>query len=243
MTSASPSDASPDRQRDPTRALPDTRVTYTAGELHESDLAATPLDQFRRWYADAADATARGLMVEPNAMTLATGGHRPEARTVLLKDVDGRGFAFFTNLSSRKATAIAQRAEVALLFPWVPLQRQVAVLGTAQPLDRDQVASYFRSRPYGSRIGAVVSRQSRPAASRDEIEAAAAELMTRYPDTGSPDDVPVPEGWGGFRVRAVEVEFWQGRPSRLHDRLAYVADGGPASLDDAAAWRVERRWP
>jgi pyridoxamine 5'-phosphate oxidase len=229
---------------DPTDALADTRVTYTAGELHEADLAPTPLAQFRRWYADAVTATADGRLVEPNAMTLATAGDRPTARTVLLKDVDGRGFAFFTNLSSRKASSIAARPEVALLFPWVSLQRQVAVLGRAEPLGRAAVAEYFRSRPYGSRIGALASRQSEPAASRQEIDDAAAELARRHPDTGSPHDVPVPDGWGGYRVRAVEVEFWQGRPSRLHDRLAYVAiDGSPAALDDAAGWRVERRWP
>lgn len=236
-------DAPPEASADPTEALPDTRVAYTAGELHEADLAPTPLDQFRRWYADAVAAAAGGRLAEPNAMTLATAGDRPEARTVLLKDVDGRGFAFFTNLTSRKAAAIAGRPEVALLFPWVPLQRQVAVLGTAEPLDRDQVEEYFRSRPYGSRIGAVVSRQSEVAGSRGEIDTVAAAVAARYPDTGSPDDVPVPEGWGGYRVLPVEVEFWQGRPSRLHDRLVYVADGGPARLDDTAGWRVERRWP
>jgi pyridoxamine 5'-phosphate oxidase len=240
VTSGTPSEA----PSGPTDALADTRVTYMAGELHESDLAPTPLEQFRRWYADAVVAASDGRLVEPNAMTLATAGDRPTARTVLLKDVDGRGFAFFTNLSSRKAVSIAARPEVALLFPWVPLQRQVAVLGAAEPLDRAAVAEYFRSRPYGSRIGALASRQSRPAASRAEIESAAADLAARYPDTGSPDDVPVPDGWGGYRVRAIEVEFWQGRPSRLHDRLAYVAiDSRGAALDDAAGWRVERRWP
>ncbi|MGF1663211.1 MAG: pyridoxamine 5'-phosphate oxidase [Kineosporiaceae bacterium] len=226
--------------------LAGTRVAYTSGTLSEADLAPSPLEQFERWYADARRAAGDGRLVEPNAMTLATAGADglPAARTVLLKGVGSLGFEFFTHLSSRKARAIRERGGVALLLPWVPLQRQVAVLGSAEELPRDRVAEYFRSRPYGSRIGALTSRQSEVVASRAEIDAAAAATSARYPDTGSPDDVPVPDGWGGYRVRPVEVEFWQGRASRLHDRLVFLARSGrPASLDDPAAWRVERRWP
>jgi pyridoxamine 5'-phosphate oxidase len=230
----------------PFDGLAGTRVAYTAGALSEDDLAPGPLEQFERWYDDARRAAAEGRLVEPNAMTLATAGAdgSPAARTVLLKGVGAGGFEFFTNLSSRKARAIRERGRVALLLPWVPLQRQVAVLGIAEDLPRDRVAEYFRSRPYGSRIGALASRQSEVAVLRAEIDDAAAAAAAQYPDTGSPDDVPVPEGWGGYRVRPVEVEFWQGRASRLHDRLVYVARAGrPALLDDPAAWRVERRWP
>lgn len=226
--------------------LAGTRVAYTAGTLTEDDLAPTPLGQFERWFADARRAARDGRLVEPNAMTLATAGADgvPVARTVLLKGVADDGFEFFTDLASRKARAIRERGRVALLLPWIPLQRQVAVLGVAEELPRDRVAEYFRARPYGSRIGALAGRQSEVAVSRQEIDAAAATTAAAYPDTGSPDDVPVPAGWGGYRVRPVEVEFWQGRPSRLHDRLVFVARAGaPALLGDPAGWRVERRWP
>ena len=217
------------------------RVSYEAGALSEADLAATPLAQFETWYAAAA---AAGLP-EPNAMVVATvaADGLPATRTVLLKQADARGFVFFTNLASRKGGHIGETGRVALTFPWHGMQRQVAARGTAELLPRDEVAAYFRSRPWGSRVGAWASRQSQPVASRADVEARYAELAARWPDTGSPDDVPVPEHWGGYVVRPVEVEFWQGRPSRLHDRLVFVATAGLPALDDPAGWRVERRQP
>ena len=220
------------------------RVSYGEGSLAEADLAATPLAQLERWYADAVAAARAGVLAEPNAMVLATADAdgAPAVRTVLLKGMDAAGLRLFTNLGSRKARQVAVQPEVALLFGWHAMQRQVALRGRAEELGRAEVEAYFRSRPYGSRIGAWASTQSADAGGRAEIEARAEELARRFPDTGSDGDVPLPGHWGGFLVRPREVEFWQGRRSRLHDRLVFLADA-PAPLDDAAAWRVQRRWP
>lgn len=222
--------------------LADLRRSYTAGALDRDSLAATPGQQFRAWF-DAAAASA--LVVEPNAMVLATtdAATGPSARTVLLKGVDGQGFRFYTNLASRKARDLAGDARVALLFGWHPLQRQVAVRGRAEPLPRADVRAYFVSRPYGSRIGAWASRQSQAVADRSVLEQREAALRERWPDTGSEADVPLPEHWGGFVVRPREVEFWQGRESRLHDRLVFVARAATGRLDVAEDWDVERREP
>jgi pyridoxamine 5'-phosphate oxidase len=231
------------RETDPeTDGYATRRVSYEAGLLDEAHLAATPLAQFERWYADAS-----GVLVEANAMVLATVGAdgAPSARTVLLKQADGRGFVFYTNHSSRKGRDIdAGPGLVALVFPWHELQRQVVVRGVAERVGRAEAQEYFGSRPWGSRIGAWASRQSAPLTDRADLEARWARLAERWPDRGTPHDVPLPDHWGGYLVRAGDVEFWQGRPSRLHDRLAFVATPGSTSaLDGAGAWRVERRQP
>ncbi len=217
------------------------RVTYDAGTLEEADLAPTPLAQFRAWFDEAAASPA---VVEPNAVVVATAGpDGPSARTVLLKGLDGLGFRFYTGLGSRKGRDLAADPRAGLLFAWVPLQRQVHVRGPVEQLPREEVLAYFVSRPYGSRIGAWASEQSAPVAGREVLEEREAGLRRRWPDTGQDDDVPLPPRWGGFLVRAAEVELWQGRPSRLHDRLVYVARGATGRLDVAEDWRVERRQP
>lgn len=211
------------------------RLAYDRGTLVEADLAPDPLAQFRRWLADA---VAEGI-VEPNAMVLSTvsADGVPSARTVLLKDADARGFAFYTNLRSRKGREIEATRRASCVFPWLPLHRQVVVIGSAIEVPRAEAADYFASRPHGSRLGAWASRQSEVISDRAVLDERHADLLERF--TG---DVPLPDFWGGWIVVPDTVEFWQGRESRLHDRLRYrrVRDGG---LDDAGAWVVERLSP
>ncbi|MFJ7019808.1 pyridoxamine 5'-phosphate oxidase [Streptomyces sp. NPDC101117] len=226
----------PDASLDP--AAPDLdpaamRKHYRAEGLAERDLADGPVEQFARWFRQAA---AQAHLFEPNAMIVSTadGDGRPSARTVLLKQFDDRGFVFYTNYESRKARDLAENPYVSLLFPWHPMARQVIVTGVARRTGRDETAAYFRTRPHGSQLGAWASGQSSVIASRAELDASYAELAARYPEGA--EQVPVPPHWGGFRVAPSTVEFWQGRENRLHDRLRYVAepDGG---------WRVERLSP
>ncbi|MFI9305156.1 pyridoxamine 5'-phosphate oxidase [Streptomyces triculaminicus] len=212
------------------------RRHYEFEGIAEDELAPGPHRQFARWFAEA----AAGELHEPNAMVVSTAdaAGRPSSRTVLLKGYDERGFVFFTNYGSRKAREIAANPHVSLLFPWYPLARQVVVTGTADRVDPLETAVYFRSRPYGSQIGAWASEQSAVAASRADLDAAYARMAARFPE-GEP--VPVPPHWGGFRVTARTVEFWQGRANRLHDRLRYVRTGGEGEGD--SGWRVERLCP
>lgn len=208
------------------------REQYRSEGLSEAELAPDPYEQFAIWFAEV---FAAGLR-EPNAMVVSTADPdgRPSSRTVLLKGYDHRGFVFYTNYGSRKAADLARNPYVSLLFPWHPIGRQVIVAGTAERVDPAETAVYFHSRPRGSQLGAWASAQSAVVASREEIDAAYERLLARYPE-GEP--VPVPTGWGGYRVTAESVEFWQGRENRLHDRLRYVSEG------DGEGWRVERLSP
>lgn len=215
---------------DPNEALA-RHTDYGAERLDEGDLAADPIAQFQQWLAEAA---ARGVY-EPNAMVLGTvdGGGIPQSRTVLLRAVDERGFAFYTDRESRKGAALAAHAAATLLFPWYALHRQVLVTGTVSPIGDDESDAYWRGRPHGSRVAATASRQSQPIASRAALDERVRELEQRYPDG---TDVPRPARWGGYRVAPTRVEFWQGRSSRLHDRLVFTRT-------DAGDWHLERLQP
>jgi pyridoxamine 5'-phosphate oxidase len=204
------------------------RRNYTRDGLRRNSLDPDPVGQFRRWFTDAVAAE----LVEPNAMVLSTtDGRRPSSRTVLLKAYDERGFVFFTNYESRKARDIAAQAEVSLLFPWYPLERQVGLLGKAERISAAESLAYFASRPHGSRLGAWVSQQSTVINSRKLLEMKWEEVKRKF----SEGEVPLPSFWGGFRVVPVEFEFWQGRENRLHDRFRYVRSGD--------GWAVERLAP
>ncbi|WP_433333114.1 pyridoxamine 5'-phosphate oxidase [Spirillospora sp. CA-294931] len=221
------------------------RRSYEVGSLTESGLPADPLALFTGWFADAA---ASELLPEPNAMILATASDRavPSARTVLLKGYGPPGFRFFTNLTSRKGQDLAANPRAALVFPWHPVHRQVIVSGPVVPLTREESAAYFGTRPYGSRLGAWASEhQSAVIDGREELEARYAELAERWPDhPGDGHAVPLPEFWGGFRVVPETIEFWQGRPDRLHDRLRYVRPVSPEGEPDVdAGWTVDRLSP
>lgn len=209
------------------------RIDYSRGALDEADVLHDPIDQFARWFADA---QAAGVP-EPNAMTLATaaGGGVPSARVVLLKALDERGFAFFTNYDSRKGAELAANPRAALCFYWQPLERQVRVEGTVAKTSREESEAYFHSRPVAAQVGAWVSRQSVTIASRAELERLQQEVVARF-GVDSGGVVPLPDFWGGYRVVPQSIEFWQGRPSRLHDRLLYTRqpDG---------TWRISRLSP
>lgn len=219
--------------------LADLRRDYRRGALRRADLHADPVEQFRLWFEQACAAE----LLEPNAMVLSTSdGRRPSSRTVLLKAFDQRGFVFFTNYGSRKAREIDATSQVSLLFPWYGLERQVAILGPAARISTAESLAYFVSRPFGSRLGAWVSQQSAVIRSRSILEAQWEQLKQRFAD----GEVPLPSGWGGYRVNPEEFEFWQGGENRLHDRFRYrrEPDSGEAGADGRPGpWLIERLAP
>lgn len=211
------------------------RVDYQVGPLLEQDLLPTPLDQFQAWLSEAA---AAGIE-EPNAMAVATvdATGQPHVRTILCKEVTAQGFVFFTNYASDKATQIAQNPQVGLCFHWQPQHRQVRVTGVAERVPAAESDEYFASRPRGAQLGAWSSPQSQVIPDRQYLRDHLDEVTGRFGEV-----VPRPETWGGYVVRADTIEFWQGQPSRLHDRLRLTARG-EVRLDDPDGWRRERLAP
>ena len=219
-------------QRDAIRAM---RRSY--GEVGLESLPADPFAAFHQWLKEAA---ANDFIVEANAMvlsTLGTDSHGADAittRTVLLKDVSEGGFTFFTNYGSRKAQAMELNAQVTLLFPWYAMERQVSISGFAEKISREESDDYFATRPWSSQIGAWASAQSAPLNSREELEKRFSGAAEKWPE-GSV--VPCPPHWGGYRVTPIAIEFWQGRYSRLHDRLRYER------TNTTSDWEVSRYYP
>jgi pyridoxamine 5'-phosphate oxidase len=210
--------------------LAEIRSDYLLGKLSREDLSADPIEQFNRWLDEAIHSGLR----EPTAMSLATAGAdgRPLLRTVLLKGVDPRGFVFFTNLESRKARQLAENPHTSLLFPWLALERQVIITGTATRLTTIEVFKYFVSRPRDSQLAAWASSQSSVISSRQVIEMEWEHMKHKF----AVGTVPLPSFWGGYRVRPQTIEFWQGGPHRLHDRFEYRRQE-----DDS--WLIERLAP
>ncbi|MCX7141433.1 MAG: pyridoxamine 5'-phosphate oxidase [Proteobacteria bacterium] len=209
-------------------SISDIRQEYQSAELVEEDAAADPFGQFDRWFSDV----LRAELPLPNAMTLATADTdgRPSARVVLLKGVDANGFVFYTNYESRKARELALNPFASLVFLWTPMERQVRIEGAVEKVSAEESDEYFDSRPLGSRLGAWASPQSRPLPSRLALASKVAAIMLRYGTAP-----PRPPHWGGYRVRPDAIEFWQGRPDRLHDRLRYLKQGN--------TWKIERLAP
>jgi pyridoxamine 5'-phosphate oxidase len=223
---------------------PTARLDYDGaliGEGVSPGGAGAPLAWIERWYAEA---RADERVTEPAAMVVATvdaEGH-PNARTVLLKGLSAKGLTFFTNTRSAKGHELAATPYAACVLLWHPMFRQVRVRGPVVPTSAKEAADYFASRPRGSQVATRASRQSQPIGSRAELEARVAAEDARWPDTGSPDDVPAPSTWGGYTVCPDAVELWVGQRSRLHDRLVFerIGDGG---LDDPRSWRSQRLQP
>ena len=209
--------------------IADLRRDYSRESLSEHDVLPDPFAQFRHWF----DQAVAAQIIEPNAMSLATVGAdgQPSVRMVLLKEADARGFVFFTDYRSRKGQELEHTPKAALCFFWGELERQVRIAGAVERISRDESEAYFRSRPVGSRLGAWMSHQSSVLSSRAELDQRLKEVGDRFGE----EDIPLPDHWGGYRVIPYELEFWQGRPSRLHDRVRYSLAG--------SVWGVARLSP
>jgi pyridoxamine 5'-phosphate oxidase len=212
-------------------SIADIRREYARARLDEANVSRDPMVEFSRWFAQALEAQ----VPDPNAMTLATATPEgePSARIVLLKGFDERGFVFFTDYRSRKGTELEANPLVAIVFYWPELDRQVRITGAVSLTSRQESEAYFKSRPLGSRLGAWVSHQSQVISGRRVLEKGLKEVEKRFPG----GEVPLPPYWGGYRVVPDTIEFWQGRESRLHDRIRYVREDG------GKGWRVERLSP
>ena len=210
--------------------LAEMRRNYAARALDLADLDANPFAQFDNWMREAIETQ----VIEPNAMTLATAdaAGRPAVRTVLLKGFDERGFVFYSNYESAKARDLAANPKVALLFPWLALERQVSAMGIAKKITAAESLKYFLSRPRESQIGAWASRQSEVISTRALLESKFAEMKARFAN----GEIPLPDQWGGYRVTPQSFEFWQGRPNRLHDRFKYT-------LQSDGSWTIARLMP
>jgi pyridoxamine 5'-phosphate oxidase len=204
------------------------RKNYTFGQLSETDVPGNPLPLFKLWF----DQAVRAECPEPNSMTLATADKagNPSARIVLLKGADETGFSFFTNYESQKGKELAVRPQAALLFHWHELERQIRIQGVVERVSAAESDEYFHSRPSASRIGTWASPQSLAIPNREFLEEAEKQFKAEFGDKP-----PRPEHWGGYRLRPTEMEFWQGRPSRLHDRIHYKLDG--------STWQINRLAP
>ena len=208
----------------------DHRREYTKAGLRRADLLADPIAQFEKWFHEAMQAQVN----EPNAVTLATADKagRPSSRTVLLKGVDARGFAFFTNYESRKGRELTENPHAAITAYWREVERQVCICGAVTKVSREESEKYFKSRPHGSQLAAWVSQQGEVISGREFLEKSLMEIKTKYPG----EEIPLPPYWGGYIIAPVSIEFWQGRPSRLHDRFHYAKQSN-------GSWLIERLSP